>query len=49
MGFLFFKLSFALPGSFAVQLSLKASLAEGFGLEVGGGLACPLYPEALQA
>lgn len=42
MGFLFYKLTFALPGGFAVQLSLKASL--GFGMEVGEGLACPLYP-----
>lgn len=44
MGFLLYKLTFALPGGFAVQLSLKASLAEGFGMEVGEGLACPLYP-----
>lgn len=43
MGCLFFSLSFALPGSFAVQLSLKASLAGGFGMEEGGGLASPLY------
>lgn len=44
MGYLFFKLSLALPGSFAMQSSLKTSLAGGFGMEVGGGLACPLCP-----
>lgn len=43
MGCLFFKLSFALLGSFAVQLALKASLAGGFGMEVGRGLACSLH------
>lgn len=39
----FFKLGFALLGSFAEQFSLKASLAGGFAMEVDRGLACSLY------